>query len=362
MPELIVNLHMHTYYSDGNATHPEIAQAALRAGLDVVIVTDHNVWVNGPEDYYTLENGLPARRVLMLVGEEIHDRTREPQKNHLLVIGAGQELSGLAPETQRLLNAVVQAGGLSFLAHPNDPPAPVVGETDISWVDWSVSGYTGIELWNGFSEFKTRMKSYLHALYYAFNFPRIARGPLPQTLELWDRLMADGKRVVAVGGSDAHALQRRLGPLRKVTFPYENHFRDVNTHLITPRLLNGDLVEDRRLILEAFRQGHAFIGYDLPAPTRGFNFIAQGLERTVGMGDEISSQGGVTLQIRLPRLPGDRRAECRLLKNGAVVQVWRKSENCTYITTEPGVYRVEVYIPYLGRPRGWIFSNPVYIR
>ena len=49
MHEYIVNLHMHTPYSDGKGTHQEIAKAALHAGLDVVIVTDHNVWVNGPE-------------------------------------------------------------------------------------------------------------------------------------------------------------------------------------------------------------------------------------------------------------------------------------------------------------------------
>jgi predicted metal-dependent phosphoesterase TrpH len=52
MHELVINLHMHTPYSDGFGTHDQIAAAAMRAGLDAVIVTDHNVWVNGPEDYY----------------------------------------------------------------------------------------------------------------------------------------------------------------------------------------------------------------------------------------------------------------------------------------------------------------------
>ncbi len=53
----------------------------MQAGLDVIIVTDHNVFVSGPEDYY--KNG--DRRVLLLVGEEVHDQARQPQKNHLLV-------------------------------------------------------------------------------------------------------------------------------------------------------------------------------------------------------------------------------------------------------------------------------------
>ena len=38
-----------------------------------------------------------------------------------------------------------------------------------------------------------------------------------------------------------------------------------------------------------------------------------------------------------------------------------RADICSHITTEPGVYRVEVYIPYRGKRRAWIFSNPIYI-
>jgi len=78
------------------------------------------------------------------------------------------------------------------------------------------------------------------------------------------------------------------------------------------------------MVLDAFRQGHAFIGYDLPASTRGFRFIGQGKESTAQMGDEIAAKNGVTLQIRLPF-----RTECRLLKNGKPIKSWRGQENCT---------------------------------
>jgi hypothetical protein len=75
------------------------------------------------------------------------------------------------------------------------------------------------------------------------------------------------------------------------------------------------------------------------------------------MGEEISAKGGVTLQIRLPEL-----ADCRLIKDGIVLKEWKHGENYAYITTEPGIYRVESYRRYLGRNVGWIFSNPIYIR
>ncbi|MDI6814234.1 MAG: PHP domain-containing protein, partial [Desulfitobacteriaceae bacterium] len=139
MHEAVINLHMHTPYSDGFYTHTQIAQAALKSNLDAVIVTDHNVLVKGVERL--VQSG--ERRTLLLVGEEIHDQARQPQKNHLLVLGADRELAQYAAEPQRLIDAAHQAGGLTFLAHPVDPSAPAVGQEDISWVDWQVKDYTG---------------------------------------------------------------------------------------------------------------------------------------------------------------------------------------------------------------------------
>ncbi len=353
MYELVINLHMHTRYSDGTGTYAEIIRAAFKAGLDAILVTDHNLWVGGVEGYYQCD----GRRVLVLVGEEVHDQTRQPQKNHLLVFGVGREMAPYAKDPQHLLELVREAGGLAFIAHPHDPQAPTFRQPDISWVDWQVNGYHGIELWNAMSEFKSLLKSIPKGFFYAYNPRFVAHGPFAETLRKWDELLANGRPVVAIGGSDAHALNIRLGPFRRVVFPYEFHFRAVNTHVLVPEPLRGDVVEDRLLIFEALRQGHAFIGYDLPAPTQGFRFNASTKEGTACMGDTVLLEDGVTFQIRLPQ-----RAECHLIKDGKVIKTWLKREICTYIATEGGVYRVEVYLNYLGRRRGWIFSNPIYVR
>jgi hypothetical protein len=353
MHEIVLNLHMHTTYSDGHGSHADIAQAALQAGLDAVIVTDHNVLVMGPEGYY--QDG--DRRVLMLIGEEIHDQARQPQKNHLLVIGAGKELAPMAEDPQRLVDEVRKAGGLSFIAHPVDPAAPAVNEDDISWIAWDVKGLTGLELWNGLSEFKSHLKSKLHAIYYAYNPKRVARGPFPGVMEKWDQLLNADQHLVAIGGSDAHALPASMGPLHRTLFPYQFHFSAINNHLFTPSPLSGEFQDDRRMILETLAQGRSFIGYDLPASTRGFTFKAHGKENTAWMGEEVSAKNGVTMQIRLPRP-----AECRLLRNGKVERTWHHRDLCTYITTQPGVYRVEAYLNYLGRKRSWIISNPIYVK
>jgi hypothetical protein len=352
MQEIITNLHMHTTYSDGTGSHADIAQAAIKSGVDVVIVTDHNILVIGPEGYFTMGD----RKVLLLVGEELHDQARLPQKSHLLVFGADRELAHLAGNIQVLVDSIRQSRGVSFIAHPDDPESLPVGETDISWEDWQVNGIHGIELWNGFSEFKSLIRSRLHAIFYAYNPKRIASGPPAKTLARWDELLQKKQLVIAIGGSDAHALHIRLGPLKRTIFPYEWHFRAINTHLLLESPLSGNLVEDKAQIMEAFALGHCFIGYDLPASTKGFRFYANGITGNATMGQRILNQGGITFQIRLPKP-----AECILIKDGVKIKTWTKKDICTFTTSEAGVYRVEVYLHYLGKRRGWIFSNPIFV-
>lgn len=353
MHEIIVNLHMHTRYSDGSGLHRDIAAAAMRAGLDAVIVTDHNVLVKDFEGYH--RDG--SKRVLMLIGQEVHDQARDPQRNHLLIFGANRDLATLADDPQTLINAVRDAGGICFIAHPYDPEAPLVNETNIDWVNWEVGGYTGIELWNHFSEFKLVVTSWGRAVFHAF-FPKFyGRGPIPGTLQKWDELLVSGQRVAAIGGSDAHAWPYRLGPIQRILFPYDFHFAALNTHLLVLEALSGDSTLDGKRVLESLRLGRGWIGYDLIAPTRGFRFTAQGREHHAAMGEEIPLDGGVTLQAKLP---GE--AEVSLLRNGQPVQKWKRTGNFVHTATESGVYRVEAYRKYRGARRGWIFSNPIYVK
>ena len=351
MHEIVINLHMHTRYSDGTGSHRSIVRAALRCGLDAVIVTDHNVWVGGIERYVREEN----ERLLVLTGEEIHDRNRDPQKDHLLVLGVNQELSNHAADTSALLRKVRRLGGLAFAAHPVDPAAPAFREPDISWQDWSHQSLTGIELWNGLSELKRHIPAWFHGLFYAFFPSLVACGPFPETLELWDRLTSQ-RPTVALGGSDAHALSMRAGPLSRVVFPYVYHFRAVNTHVLLEKALSGDARVDARSIYAALAAGRCFIGYDLPRSTRGFRFFGVARHRKISMGNRALHRGDLTLIVQLPG-----NAELILLKDGTPIRMLKHGRELTHIAHEPGAYRIEAYRRHLGRRRGWIFSNPIYV-
>ncbi len=353
MQEITLNLHIHTNYSDGSLPHAEVAKAAMKRGLDAILITDHNIRPEGLQGYY--HEG--EKKVLVMIGEEIHNQARQPQKSHLLVFGADQDLAGFANDPQVLIHKVNEAGGISFLAHPYDPAMPAFGEDNISWDDWDVTGYTGIELWNGFSELKLRAHSKWQAVLYAF-FPEfIAHQPPQETITIWDNLLVSGHKIAAIGGSDSHASHYHMGPVHKTIFPYEFHFHTINTHVLQESALTGDAEIDSRSLLNALKQGHTFVGYDLPASTCGFLFEIETNNSSVIMGDEIKYQPNLELKIHLPNS-----AECRLIKDGKVLASWNNKMDITHVVENKGVYRVECYRRYLGLKRGWIFSNPIYIR
>ncbi len=344
MIELVGNMHVHTLYSDGAWTHRGVAEAAVRAGLDWVVVTDHNIWVKGPAGYYD--------NLLLLVGEEIHDPRRVPQANHLLVYGADCELATLASDPQSVIYAARQAGGLTFLAHPVEYASRVAHEEALGWVDWDVTGYTGIEVWNYMSEFKTRIPTLLHALLYAYWPTAGIRGPFKAALQLWDRLLAAGQPAVGIGGADAHGNAYSLGPLRRVVFPYDYLFRAVNTHILAQGPLSGTVADGQAIIFEALRAGRAWVGCDILGSTCGFTFEARsGVERAT-IGGEIHRAGAVTFEVSLP-FPGT----IQLAGNGRVV-ARASGRALKFLSTEPGFYRVQVY----RGGRGWIFSNPIFVR
>ena len=365
MIEVAGNMHIHTPYSDGSGWHESIAESAIAAGLDFVIVTDHNVWVHGVEGYYERDNG----RVLLMTGEEVHNVRRQPQASHMLVYGVRKELSPFAADPQLLIDETLTAGGYCFLAHPHERDLDLIDSPDLGWHDWDIEGFTGLEIWNYMSSvknavadrvdglrFKNKAVASLVALRMALRPETAVIGPERETLAVWDDFLAKGMRITAVGNSDAHAAPMHLGPIKRVIYPYEFLFRAVNTHLLLPQALSGDIDDDRASILKAIGRGNSWVGYDMPHMTTGFRFTVQG-ERNGVMGDEMVLGSGATLQISTPT-----RCKIRLIRHGKVVAEVERATNLAHVPAEPGAYRVECLIDYEGQERGWIYSNPIYLR
>jgi hypothetical protein len=342
--ELVGNLHMHTPFSDGEWYHAQIAEAAAAAGLDFAITTDHNVWVQGPEGYHG--------DVLLLVGEEVHDNQRRPQVNHMLIYGADAEMCLHADSPQALIDAARERSALAFIAHPYDYPLGFIGEDGLPWVDWEVEGYTGIEVWNYMTEFKARLPNRLLAIWYAYFPAQAIRGPFRESLALWDRLLAEGRRATGIGSADAHGSTYTLGPFTRTIFPYEYLFRCVNLHLLVDGPPTREVSADKQAIYAALARGHGWIGYDLIGSTKGFRFTARSMANSAGMGDDLKRAAAVTFEVETPA-PG----RIRLVRAGKGVVATARGQRLKHTTAEPGAYRVEV----IRGGRGWIYSNPIYV-
>jgi hypothetical protein len=342
-------IHVHSIYSDGTGTVPQIAAAAEKNGLDYVLLTDHDTLEardRGEEGWH--------RSVLVLVGEEVSP-TRE---NHYLAFGLEQPIDhgGLSPAD--IVARVNEAGGFGFLSHPFSKGSERFrrGAGGMPWRDLECAGYTGLELWSFVTDSGERLGGIPDALRFILAPGRFVDHPPERNLAEWDRLCAV-RRCVALGGIDAHQLGIRVGnhvPLRLMA--YKRSFRYLRTHLLAHEPLSADPVQARETLYAALQAGHGYLAMDSLTPARGFRFSAEG-DPPLVMGDEAAMNGARRLHAELPRP-----ARIRLLRDGHEIAGATDARSLDYEADTAGVYRIEAYLRKHGRDRTWILSNPIYLR
>ncbi|MBW2092363.1 MAG: PHP domain-containing protein, partial [Deltaproteobacteria bacterium] len=144
--EYVANLHVHTTFSDGLGTIEEVISAAQKAGLDLLLINDHDTLA-------ALEQGFEGYhgKVLVLVGLEFSG-----PHNHYLAYGLKEVPQHDWQIPQAFIEKTRSAGGIGFLAHPFEKGSPLSeGGKAFTWQDWSVNGFDGICLWNYSSIWKS---------------------------------------------------------------------------------------------------------------------------------------------------------------------------------------------------------------
>lgn len=351
MPELFdlaCVIHVHSVHSDGTGTVPEIAAAARRAGVDAVLLTDHDTLAAKPAG--------EERRygsVLVCVGEEVSPRGGD----HYLAFGLEEPVdhTGLSP--QGIVDAVNAAGGFGFLSHPFSRGSETfrrIGK-GMPWGDLGAHGYTGLELWSFVTDTAEGLRSIGEGLRFIARPERVVDHPPAENMAAWDELTAR-RPVVAIGGLDAHQLGVRIGgrvPLRLMA--YHRSFAQLRTHVLCGEAPSGDDARDRASVYAALRAGRCYLAMDSLAPAHGFAYWASDGER-IEQGGEGAASEATRLHVRLPRP-----AALTLRRDGAVIGS-RHADTLEHPVTEPGVYRVEAALAAHGRMRTWIVSNPIYLR
>lgn len=341
-------LHIHTRHSDGSGTVKKIIKAAEKSDLDYMVITDHNT-------LQAMEDGMEGwyHDLLVLVGEEIG----EYYKSHYLAFGISDVITPSDhQDIEVYIEAVKRQGGIGFVAHPNGLNIPTLDLRLSPCKDLNLPDYTGLEIWSYMPDWAENVSRFNIPYYYLR--PEMAiDGPPPKLLRRWDQLCLK-RRVVGIGGADAHA--SHLSSFNFLKFlSYRRAFRGIRTHLITYSPLVSDLDKSKKIIYSALEAGHCFFAHDFLSDSTGFSFTATTDEpQELLMGDEVSLKSGAEkIALRL-EVKSPKNAAIRLLCNGQLIEEVANTRNMKWGVSKKGGYRVEAY--YNGKP--WVFTNPIYLR
>jgi hypothetical protein len=332
-------IHIHSRYSDGTGSMKSIIAAARGAGLDFIVITDHDTLRAKRDGWEGWHEG-----VLVLVGVEI----TSSGGGHCLALDVRHCAGYRTMPPARYLDYIGGQGGLAILAHPMGKK-PLFSRKRIEvWEDWDLNTFAGMEVWSYMHDWISDVK--VRTLLRAVRRPeeRIV-GPEPEILKRLDALGRQ-RRVAAIAGLDAHAPRLPLTWVR--VFSYGNLFRTLRTHVLAPSFV-GRFEEDKTRLREAIEQGRCFIANDLLADSTGFAFCGQTANgELLPMGSEVPWKPGIQVVVSSPR-----KAMLRLVRDGEQV-LSQETQKLTAHAESPGVYRAEAFLD----GQAWIFSNPLYLR
>jgi hypothetical protein len=311
--------HVHTTRSDGRGELDEVVRAAREAGLQFIVVADHNVLAPGDGGWRDGVLVVPATEISAPYG-------------HVVGLGLPREVT--KEERQRdTLGTVGRLGGEAVLAHPFHPGRP--------FTRWSRDDWSGMEVisndsfWGLVRRDQAWWRAGQALLVLPFDPGRsmlaFYQDPTRE-LARFDAAAAR-RRVALLCASDAHGWPT-----------YRADFEPFSMHV--PVAATGDGAADAAAVRKALLDGSAWCALDAVAPSSGVRL-------SVGpAGDRIEL---------VATAPGKVRPSWFLFRDGAPVGVMASaSGGWSWSCGGPcpsGAYRVE------GRRDGapWLFTNPVWI-
>ncbi len=268
------DLHMHTAHSDGSCASQSgkrvpcplflTAQEAASRGLDFIAITDHNT-----ESHYEAMRELQPYfdRLLMIPGREVTTFW-----GHFNIFGVTEHIDYRTVahdgrDANAILRDVRARGGIASVNHADAPGGEVC--MGCKWeppypVDMSL--FTGIEAING--------------------------GNLLSSADVWDRELAHGIRLTAIGGSDNHNALIPAGKPSAIGRP---------TTVVEARVLSVPA------ILDGIRRGRVFIdltaSHDKTIDMEAADDSDAGKRFSMGDAFPVASGHSVTVRVRLAACP-----------------------------------------------------------
>ena len=332
-------VHIHTKFSDGTGTVETIANAAKRAGLKWIIITDHNS-MEAKEGFYS--------GVCVIKGEEITPKNA----NHYLALDIKTAIMPSESPNDNI-QQVINQGGFGYCAHPDESSKRKNKYKELVWTDKSVY-YSGIEIWNWFSSWADGFndKNFFTQLYGYLFKNKIVQEPKSETLDWWDEVNNREQKIInGIFGTDAHALKYKKYILPVLVFPYAFMFNTLANIVLLEEELSSDFEIAKSQILSALRHGKNYMINRQRFDRHDFEFYIKNDNGIAFCGESIEKNENTTLYLNLPF-----KSDINLFKDGKLIEK-TSSDYLQYKIMSVGKYRIEV------RNKGKVcmFSNPILV-
>jgi hypothetical protein len=379
---------LHAHAEDAThtgGTRPELLAAARRAGVQIVMLTDH---VRPERDFINDSWRGLHEGVLFIPGSEDRGFLSYPMKS----------VKGIEAGSREQYIEMIRSGGegnifLSHVEERSDWPTDQLDGLEIYNHHTDVKNEAAFQLWlQGTLTDPVRLPELVAAL---SEYPEEVFGAqqdyLADIIAKWDR-DSQQHRLTGVAANDCHhnqvftvtaidentvevgyitskptttrvtagkvpgvaALVKGRKPrelIARLDFdPYERSLRYVATHILAHELTEA-------AVREALKRGHAYVAHDWLCDSTGFAFVARnGGKSNAGMGDEVKLGGALMLSAATPV-----KCTMKLIRNGEALQT-ANTNRLDFEAKTPGVYRIEAWLEVDGEQRPWIYSNPIYVR
>ena len=331
-------IHIHSVYSDGTGNIDSISKAAKKAGLDWIIVTDHNS--------FEIQEGI-YNGIYVIKGEEISPKG----ENHYLALGINKYIQP-SDNAQNNVEAVKLNGGFGFAAHPEESDCRRNSHQPIKWTNKNIIP-DGVEIWNWFSEWADNLNDgNVFSLIYSYLFKnKLVKSANSNVLFWWDNLNNASEKIVpAIGGIDAHALKIKDYIIPVTIFPYESMFKTIVNVVTSDEEFKTDFFARKEQILEALKSGRNLIinravSKEIPV------IKISNQKQVVTSGESINLDNETLLNVQTKK-----KSSIKIFHNGKEIKSVI-SNGIKMLLSEVGKYRVEIKFG----ERGFAYSNPILV-
>lgn len=331
-------IHIHTLYSDGSGNIETITNSAKKAGLDWIIITDHN-------NFDVQEGGING--IYVIKGEEISP----DYGNHYIALGINK-LIPPSDNCQDNVDMVKINGGFGFAAHPDESEQRKNLHKPLKWTDKNIIP-DGIEIWNLFSQWGDKYdERNIFTMAYSYLFKQnLITKPYQKTLEWWDELNnKNGKIVPAISGSDAHEfkISKYIIPVKVLSYEYS--FKTILNQIYLKEELSQNFEKAKEQILNALKNGNNIIANvsvckDVP------KISISSSNTTVQCGETLKLDNNTYINVECKR-----KIKITVVKDGIKINT-TNSKKLKLKLSESGKYRVETEL----NGKGFAYSNPIIV-